>query len=144
MKVIVAVLVSCALLISCSKPAQQKGAEPAGIDGKSFFLGVDATKLAEPDRSIVLSAQKDIDLVLHGKSPACNASSVSGESDGGTLHYKCDHYDITVMRSICRIGGVQGFLYGPVITFPDDYPISYVRFFSDKDLNALLEHSGGG
>ena len=48
------------------------------------------------------------------------------------------------MRSICRIGGVQGFLYGPVITFPDDYPISYVRFFSDKDLNALLEHSGGG
>ena len=47
------------------------------------------------------------------------------------------------MRSIYRIGGVQGFLYGPIITFPDDYPISYVRFFTDKDFNALLEHSGG-
>jgi hypothetical protein len=143
MKIAIAALISSAMLASCSGLKSQQGTNSSAMDGKSFFQGIDATKLSEPDRSMVLSAQKDIDLVLQGQPPACKASSVSGESDGGTLHYKCDRYGITVMRSIYRIGDVQGFLYGPIITFPDDYPISYVRFFSDKDFDALLEQGNG-
>ena len=108
--------------------------------GDSFFVGVDSTKLPEPARSAVASAEKDIDLVLRGHPPACNDSPDSGESDGGTLHYKCKHYDLTVMRSIYQVGDVHGFIYGPIVTFPGDYPISYVRFYSNEELDALLQH----
>jgi len=126
-----------------SPPPQVTIATSPSQPSQSFFLGIDASKLSEPARSTVVSADKDIDLVLRGYPPACKDSPDSGESDGGTLHYRCKHYKLTVMRSIYQVGNVQGFIYGPVITFPGDYPISYVRFYSSDELTALLRHHSG-
>ena len=91
---------------------------------------------------MAISAEKDIDLVLRGHPPACKDSPDSGESDGGTLHYKCKYYDLTVMRSIYQLGHEYGFLYGPIIEFPGDAPISYVRFYSNEHLEALYQQRG--
>ncbi|MBJ7576264.1 hypothetical protein [Luteimonas sp. MC1828] len=143
MKTIVATVASIFLAIGCSSQSPQL---PQAADSPpigSFFVGVDSSKLPEPARSAVLSAEKDIDLVIRGHPPACKDSPDSGESDGGTLHYKCKYYDLTVMRSIYQVGDVYGFIYGPVVTFPDDYPISYVRFYSGKELSALLKQPAG-
>ena len=127
----------------CSRQTSQPTPKPPPNAEGSFFVGVDTSKLPEPNRTAVLSAEKDIDLVLRGQPPACKDTADSGESDGGTLHYKCKHYDLTVMRSIYQIGDLSGYIYGPIVTFPDDYPISYVRFFSNDELNALFKQPAG-
>ena len=59
-------------------------------------------------------------------------------SDGGTAVYNCEHYDLVVMQSIYQVGDVTGVLYGPIVTFPGDYPISFVRFYSNDSIRALL------
>ena len=144
MKIIAIVIAAILVATGCSSPApqpSQTGQSPEAMG--SFFVGVDLSRLSEPERSAVASAERDIDLVLRGHPPACKDSPDSGESDGGTLHYKCEHYDLTVMRSIYMIGDVHGFIYGPIITFPGDYPISYVRFYSGEELSALLKQRDG-
>ncbi|WP_145985560.1 hypothetical protein [Marilutibacter maris] len=102
---------------------------------------MDASRLPEPARSAVLAAEKDIDLVLGGHPPACKDAPDSGESDGGTTHYECEYYDLTVMQSMYRVGDVNGYIYGPIITFPGDYPISHVRFYSGEELSALFKQA---
>ncbi|WAC62279.1 hypothetical protein OVA13_12880 [Pseudoxanthomonas sp. SL93] len=144
MRIIAATVASILVAAGCSGQAPQlpqadRSPNPIG----SFFVGVDSSKLPEPARSAVVSAERDIDLVLRGHPPACKDSPDSGESDGGTLHYKCKHYDLTVMRSIYQVGDVYGFIYGPIVTFPGDYPISYVRFYSSQELSALLKQRAG-
>jgi hypothetical protein len=130
MKVFAGVAVLLCLLTGCSVPPPQKGPE-------SFFIGVDTSKLPEPARSAVAAAQQDIDLVLQGRPPACKSEPDSAFSDGGTALYKCKHYELTVMQSLYTIGNVRGYIYGPIVTFPGDYPISYVRFYSNEEFMAL-------
>jgi len=143
MKIIAITVALVLITIGCSQQASQPAAKPPIKAEGSFFVGVDISKLPEPNRTAVLSAEKDIDLALRGQPPTCKDTADSGESDGGTLHYKCKHYDLTVMQSIYRIGDLSGYIYGPIITFPGDYPISYVRFFSNDEFDALLKQQTG-
>jgi hypothetical protein len=117
----------------CSQPAEL----PPQQRTSAFFVGVDIAKLPEPARSAVVAAEKDIELVLRGLPPACKSEPETAFSDGGTSVYKCKYYDLTVMSSIYQVGDVYGTMYGPIVTFPDDYSISYVRFYRNEELRAL-------
>ena len=143
MKLIAVSAISFILATGCSNQGQQRvEAAPLAGGTNSFFVGVDTSKLQEPTRTAVLSAEKDIDLVLRGRPPACKDSPDSADSDGGTAYYKCEHYDLTVMRSLYKLGNVHGYLYGPIVTIHENYPISYVRFYSGEQLEALLKQGG--
>lgn len=136
---------SLVLLAACARsnpaPAPAAAPAPAPVQAAgSFFIGVDTSRLPEPTRAAVIAAQKDIDLVLQGKEPACKNAPDSADSDGGTAQYACQGYDLTVMQSLYRLGDVPGYLYGPIVTFQGDYSISLVRFYSNEELQALLQH----
>ena len=134
------VVASLLLTAGCAKQA----APPHGqaMLG-SFFVGVDSSKLPEPARSAVTSAQKDIDLVLGGRPPSCKSEPDGAASDGGTALYKCKYYDLTVMQSIYQLGNVSGYIYGPIVNFPGDYPVSYVRFYSNEEFHSLTGSRDG-
>ena len=126
-------IASLLALTACSEQAPP----PAGLASHSFFIGVDTAALSEPARSAIISAQKDIDLVVQGRAPACKDEPDSAESDGGTAHYECDEYRLTVMQSMYRVGDISGYIYGPIVTFPGDYPVSFVRFYSNEEFMRL-------
>jgi hypothetical protein len=108
-------------------------------DSSPLFVGVDLAKLKEPAKSAVLEAIVDFDRVKSGLPPACKAEPDSAFSDGGTAIYECKHYQLTVMKSLYQVGDSNGFIYGPIIKFPGDYPISDVRFYTDSELQLLLK-----
>ena len=133
-------------------PAEGPGAsntvaEPVRIqipaaDSSSLFVGVNLAKLKERDKSAILQAITDFDRVKNGMPPTCKDEPDSAFSDGGTALYECKHYQLMVMKSNYHVGDNQGYIYGPVITFPGDYPISDVRFYTTAELQALLNRSG--
>jgi len=136
MKNLVILAVSFLAVIGCSRQIEPKPAPTP----RSFFVGINVSELPEPTRSVIASAERNIDLVLRGYPPDCAADPTSALSDGGTLTYKCKGYDLTVLQRLHKVGDIYGVIYGPVVTFPGDYPVSYVRFFTNEQLTALMEH----
>lgn len=131
MKFLAVAFTLIAITTGCSRqPTPQR-------QSSQFFVGVDTTKLPEPAKSAVSAAEKDIELVLKGRAPACKSEADSAFSDGGTALYKCKYYDLTVTQSIYQIGDTYGVMYGPIVTFPNDYSVSYVRFYSNEALREL-------
>lgn len=135
---ILAVLIA---VTGCSR--QQEPAPATAQTPGSFFVGVNVPELPEPTRSVVASAERNIGLVLRGYPPDCTTDPASALSDGGTLTYKCKGYDLTVLQRLHKVGDIYGTIYGPVVTFPGDYQISYVRFFTNEQLTTLMEHQDG-
>jgi hypothetical protein len=107
-------------------------------DSSPLFVGVNIANLKEPTKTAVLQAITDFDRVKSGQPPTCKAKPDSAFSDGGTAIYECKHYKLLVMKSIYQVGDNYGYIYGPIITFPGDYPISDVRFYTSAELQALL------
>ena len=137
MKFLAVAFTLIAITTGCSRqPTPQR-------QSSQFFVGVDTTKLPEPAKSAVSAAEKDIELVLKGRAPACKSEADSAFSDGGTALYKCKYYDLTVMQSIYQLGNVSGYIYGPIVNFPGDYPVSYVRFYSNEEFHSLTGSRDG-
>jgi hypothetical protein len=111
-------------------------------DSSPLFVGVNIANLKEPTKTAVLQAITDFDRVKNGQPPTCKTQPDSADSDGGTAVYECKHYNLMVMKSIYQVGDNYGYIYGPVITFPGDYPISDVRFYTTTELQALLGRNG--
>jgi hypothetical protein len=111
-------------------------------DSSPLFVGVNIAKLKEPDKTAVSQAITDFDRVKNGLPPTCKAEPDISVSDDGTAIYKCKHYQLMVMKSIYQVGDNSGYIYGPIITFPGDYPISDVRFYTTTELQALLGRNG--
>jgi hypothetical protein len=104
-------LILAFLLFSVSAVAAHSGA-PFVVIGSECQLkwkGETERKIAE--------CMDDYRAILAGESPK-HASSDKARpvpADGGTSYWIGDGYRITIMQSICHVGGVQGFMYGPVI-----------------------------
>jgi hypothetical protein len=111
-------------------------------DSTALFVGVNIANLKEPTKTAVLQAITDFDRVKNGQPPLCKTQPNSADSDGGTAVYECKHYKLMVMKSIYQVGDNYGYIYGPIITFPGDYPISDVRFYTTAELQALLGRNG--
>lgn len=128
------VLAAVAVLAACAKSQVPTSYRPSA----GPFIGVDASKLKEPQRSLIAQATLDFDRVRQGLPPTCKTKPDSGFSDGGTLIYQCKHYRLTVMKGLYTLQGVQGYLYGPILAFDEDYSVSDVRFYSNEQLSKLL------
>ena len=80
----------------------------------------------------------DFERVKSGLSPACQPEPYYGLSDGGTVVYECAGYQLTVKRSLATQNGVEGYLYGPIITFESGKTMSDIRFYTSQELSSLV------
>lgn len=93
------------------------------------------------DSQMIKEIQADFDLAVNGAKPKF-AKLESGLLDGGTPFYKGKGYLLTIVKSIGRLGGVEGYYYGPIIKFKEDENIkvmSNVSFYSKDKLDVLLK-----
>ena len=81
--------------------------------------------------------------VKAGLRPACQGEPDYGLSDGGTLFYDCGRYQLTVKKSLATQSGVDGYLYGPIVTFESGKSMSDVRFYTNQELSHLLASKDG-
>jgi hypothetical protein len=107
------------------------------------FVGVRLGSLPPHQQAIFRQAAEDFERTRQGLEPTCKYKSLSGFSDGGTAIYECPHYRLTVMKALSSVGGVHGYLYGPVLHLGPDSQISDVRFYTPEELEALLKHGTG-
>ena len=90
---------------------------------------------------------EDYAAVVAGRKPvhARFDESAALPADGGTTFYSGDGYRLTVLRSLCDVGGVPGVLYGPMITLQPDLgkgnsdTISHVTFYTLDEFKRLSD-----
>jgi hypothetical protein len=124
-------------LLAESAPAP-KAIKPPQVQPAGPFVGIDLTRLTETQRLVVGQAATDFDRARRGLEPTCKFESMSGFSDGGTTIYECPYYRLTVMKGLFSLQGIDGYLYGPIITFGGDNSVSDVRFYTYDELSKLL------
>lgn len=98
-------------------------------------FGINLSQLAPEHAAIVNSAWETYNAILSGREPKCSAAY--GASDGGTITYFCDGYDVTRAHGLASQGGVDGFEYGPMLDLLNGQRVERVRFYSQEDLAAL-------
>ncbi len=97
-----------------------------------------AESLAKEDFAAVVAGRKPVHAVLDDSKPLL--------SDGGTTFYKGVGYSLTVQSSISTKNGIDGFLYGPIVTFPklkgghEAKELNGVRFLSTEEFKKLKAH----
>ena len=92
-------------------------------------------------KTIEIYAKEDFDTVLKGKKPI-HAIPDEGKpdlTDGGTSFYKGNGYSLTIKSTISEENGINGYIYGPIITFHDKTKkeMSEIRFYSVDELKKL-------
>jgi hypothetical protein len=107
------------------------------------FVGIRLDSLPPHQQAIFRQAAEDFERTRQGLEPTCKYKSLSGFSDGGTAVYECPHYRLTVMKALSSVGGVHGYLFGPILHLGPDSEISDVRFYTPEELEALLKHGTG-
>lgn len=98
-------------------------------------FGIDLKKLTAREAAVVESAWFNYQRVLAGKKPECSSSY--GLSDGGSVMYECDSYDLMRVKSLAGTSERPGFEYGPMLDFLNGNKIERVRFFSYEELELL-------
>ena len=91
-------------------------------------------------------AHADFSEVVAGRTPihALPDENTPIPSDGGTAFFAAPGYTLTVVKALTCQGGVDGYTYGPVITFDETAAtghartISQVNFYEHDVMLALL------
>ncbi len=98
-------------------------------------FGIDISKLSPDHANIVAAAWRDYQTILSGGEPKC--TEAFGVSDGGTIGYYCDGYDITRAHSLASKDGVDGFDYGPMLDLLNGQRVERTKFYSQQQLAEL-------
>ncbi|ALN61168.1 hypothetical protein GLA29479_282 [Lysobacter antibioticus] len=117
----------------------------APLDGGPF-AGFDLGAFDEPARRAILEASQDFRDVLAGRKPSFARTDVDAPlpADGGSHGYVGRGYRLWVCRSLSSFGGVDGYVYGPVLSFDQDIApgnersLAATRFYTAAQLHALL------
>jgi hypothetical protein len=110
------------------------------------FVGLDLGALSEPARHAFLEASQDFRDVLAGRAPSFAQPDLEAPlpADGGSRGYLGRGYALWVCRSLSSFGGVDGYVYGPVLSFDEDIAagnqrsLADTRFYPAARLHALL------
>lgn len=133
-KIVIAVI---SILFFCFKVY----AQPVIIDDNSL------SKIDNSGKSCIKEATDDFDAVVNGKLPihAKVDTSMPLPADGGTVYYIGKGYKLTIIESLAKIGGIDGYYYGPIIVFNEGISsgnfnlVSDVRFYSLKNFKKLFK-----
>jgi len=129
------------IMIGCSAMASKQVLGKIDIMGPFHFGSEVPSKDYE---SVLKEAAEDYNLVIAGKSPVYAKFPKNGYrlTDGGTVEYQGNGYKIKIQNTIANVGGVDGYLYGPVVTFEKVISgnlniISHIEFYSTDELKRL-------
>jgi hypothetical protein len=125
--------------------------EPMSADLDLFMHFVPGTAASLPPevRKDLTAAFADFRAVLAGRSPvhATVDQTQPVPADGGTTFWLGSGYQLTVVKSLNSVAGVDGYMYGPVVTFASKLgngnspSISQISFYPSQALRDLLrEH----
>ena len=116
------------------------------LDGP--FAGIDLDQVDPALRRSFIEAAQDFADVIAGRSPRHAGEDREGPiaADGGSRVYRGHGYSVLVLKRLSRFGGVDGLVYGPVLSFdetfcPFERQLSATRFYSYDALRALLDRS---
>lgn len=115
------------------------------LDGGPF-AGFDLGAFGESVHCAILEASQDFRDVLAGRTPSFARLDMDAPlpADGGSCGYVGRGYRLWVCRSLSRFGGVDGYVYGPVLSFDQDIApgnersFAATRFYAVAQLHALL------
>lgn len=109
------------------------------------FAGIDPDQFDPSLRRGLLEAAQDFAEVIAGRPPRHAGVDLDGPvaADGGSRVYRGHGYRLLVLRRLSRFGGVDGLVYGPVLSFdethaPHERQLSSTRFYSHAALRELL------
>lgn len=113
------------------------------------FAGVDLASLPKRQAEVLRAATEDFVLAEQGKRPRNAVEDVEMPipSDGGTTLYKGKGYRLTIVQSLSTFGDLSGYVYGPILTFDDDFAkgnsktVQSVRFLTIRQLEELLKRA---
>jgi len=110
------------------------------------FSGIDLSKMDQSDAQIIRNANEDFLLVLDGKKP--QHAKVNEEEpvleNGSTTSYIGKRYEIVTVQSPSKFGGLDGYVYGPVITFRRSFApgnmttVNYLRFYTTEQMKQMM------
>lgn len=107
-------------------------AEPVVIDEREF------SQIGSEMATNIKEAMEDFDAVAEGRRPVHAKADAQAPLplDGGTTYYLGRGYKLTILKSLASIGGVDGYFYGPNITFDEKtvvgntQQVSLIKFYS--------------
>lgn len=102
-------------------------------DAPHFGIALDS--LSSEGRAIIEDAWRDYSAILAGGEPNCPVAF--GVSDGGTIGYFCDGYNIVRIHTMHERDGVPGYEYGASLDFLNGRTVESVRFLSEEDMRRL-------
>jgi hypothetical protein len=110
------------------------------------FAGVPLDGLPQAQREAIVAASEDFEAVRAGRAPvhAKLDRLAALPADGGTEFFVGSTYRLTIEKSLSAFGGLQGYLYGPILSFDEGFApgneqrISDTRFYTAEQLNRLL------
>lgn len=109
------------------------------------FAGIDPDRFDPSLRRGLIEAAQDFAEVLAGRAPRHAGIDRDGPiaADGGSRVYLGRGYSLLVLKRLSRFGGVDGLVYGPVLTLDEAYApherqLSSTRFYTAEALRALL------
>ncbi|QSX74548.1 hypothetical protein HIV01_015400 [Lysobacter arenosi] len=108
-------------------------------DGTEYF-GIELSTLTREQRSIVESAWVNYRAILSGGHPECPPAPFA-PSDGGTLIYFCDGYDIARVHGMSRTEEAFGYDYGPSLDFLNGQHVERLRFLTEAEMSKLDQAS---
>ncbi|MBW8811308.1 hypothetical protein [Lysobacter capsici] len=116
------------------------------LDGP--FAGIDLDQVDPSLRRSFIEAAQDFAEVIAGRSPRHAGEDREGPvaSDGGSRCYRGHGYSVLVLKRLAQFGGVDGLVYGPILSFdeafgPHERQLSSTRFYTYDALRALLGRS---
>jgi len=109
------------------------------------FQGVDLSALSPSQRKTIIQASEDFERVLKGKTPkhAVLDEEAPHPADGGTQFFIGKGYKLTIIQSLSSFGALNGYIYGPVISFSKPFApgnmsdVVGLRFYTSEQLHRL-------
>mgnify|MGYP000129431982 CR=1 FL=1 len=109
------------------------------ISDKDQNFGIDLFALTAEQSAIVQSAWTNYEKIISGGHPDCPQAPFA-PSDGGTVTYFCDGYDIGRIHSLSGTTEQLGYTYGPSLDFLNGQQAERLKFYTQAEM-ALLERA---
>ena len=114
------------------------------ISAAPFHFGESSP--AKSARISIEQASVDFEAVINGKPPPFAKFDEEHPlpADGGTTFYRGSGYSLKIVKSLVRAGQVDGYIYGPVLTFDstvssgNSNEVTHLSFYSAKEMNTFL------
>ncbi|MBK7951770.1 MAG: hypothetical protein IPK00_24150 [Deltaproteobacteria bacterium] len=120
--------------------------EPPKLDNFLHLVPGTARRLPSNVQKTLSAAAEDFRAVQSGRTPLNAKLDVSRPlpADGGTTYWSGAGYQVTVVKALTTLGGVDDYMYGPILEFSSELidgnasSMSSVSFYSFEELRTLL------